>query len=174
MAASRRTRNCSCLSSIAAPDTKPGGGGRSDQYALRLAFADWFASLTRPVSCQERLSRNHSAVPCTPHRRPQRMIAASPHTDHISDRTVDYSTFCVNGPTSLTIDQMPPHTHDNNALGNDDGDNAAPPARSNGVPQGQVFHTTSAGGGQSHTHTLSINNAEFGVAYINQIICQKN
>lgn len=78
------------------------------------------------------------------------------------------------GPTSLTIAQIPPHTHDGNPLGNNDGDAGGPPARSNQIPQGQTYNTTSAGGGQSHDHTLSINNAEFGVAFINQIICQKN
>lgn len=78
------------------------------------------------------------------------------------------------GNTTLTLAQIPAHTHDANPLGNNNNDSAAPPSASTGGAVGASFSTTSAGGGQSHTHTLTMNAINLAVKYADAIIAQKD
>lgn len=78
------------------------------------------------------------------------------------------------GNTTLTISQIPAHTHDANPLGNNNNDGSAPPSASTGGAVGATFSTTSAGGGQSHTHTLTMNAINLAVKYADAIIAQKD
>lgn len=77
------------------------------------------------------------------------------------------------GGTAITIAQMPAHTHDTNPLGNNDNDNSAPPCASNSGVIGATFNTTSAGGGQAHDHSLTINNLNMNLQYLDVIEIQK-
>ena len=78
------------------------------------------------------------------------------------------------GNTTLTIDQIPAHTHNSNPLGNNNDDNSAPPAASTGGAVGATFNTTSAGGGQAHNHTFTGTALDMAVKYASCIIAQKD
>lgn len=95
--------------------------------------------------------------------------------------TVDFTTAFASqtpsgtvGNTTLTIDQIPAHTHDSNPLGNNNDDTSAPPAASTGGAVGATFNTTSAGGGQSHTHTFTGNAINLAVKYVDVIRATKS
>lgn len=77
------------------------------------------------------------------------------------------------GNTTLTLSQIPSHTHDSMALGNNNNDNVAIPAASSGSV-GLTFNTSAAGGGQAHNHSLTINNLDMAVKYASCIIAQKD
>lgn len=80
------------------------------------------------------------------------------------------------GGTALTVEQMPSHTHEATyVLGDNNNDYGAPPAASSGGSHGT--HTIvmgAVGGGQAHTHSLSLSDMDFAVQYVDVIICTKD
>lgn len=78
------------------------------------------------------------------------------------------------GNTTLTLAQIPSHTHDGNPMGDNNADFTAPPSASNGALSGGSFNTTAAGGGGSHTHTFTGNAINLAVAYCDVIFAQKD
>lgn len=73
------------------------------------------------------------------------------------------------GNTTLTIDQIPPHTHTYTETRF--GGTISASGSTFGTFSGTA--TGSAGGGQAHNHSLSINNLDIAVKYVGCIIAQK-
>ena len=79
----------------------------------------------------------------------------------------------VNG-TAITVLQMPPHNHPGNPLGNNNNDNLGPPSASSGQGVGAFYDTTTVGGGQSHDHSVTLNNLNMSLAYLDVMEIQRN
>ena len=87
------------------------------------------------------------------------------------------------GDTTLTVDQIPSHTHGvlvgggNNAIlpsadGVQGGSGGSPTGYINSCTQGQIVQ--SIGGGQAHTHTFTGTAINLAVQYVDVIIAQKD
>lgn len=90
--------------------------------------------------------------------------------------TVDFSTAfaskAVNGTvgnTTLTIDQIPAHTH---TIGTSAAASTAPGG--NTVVAGSNYTTSSVGGGQAHTHSFTGTAIDLAVKYVDVIIATKD
>lgn len=129
----------------------------------RLAFQQ----TTPPVFWTKDVTHNNKAL---------RIVSGTAGTGGSVDFTTAFASQTPAGTvgnTTLTIDQIPAHTH-NLTYGDNNNDGVAPPfAGSNG----NVFGTASvqsAGGGASHTHTFTGNAINLAVSYVDFVIAQKD
>lgn len=76
------------------------------------------------------------------------------------------------GGTAISTAQMPFHAH-GLTLGDNNNDGIGIPAASAGA-NGVFGATAGEGGGQTHTHSLSINNMDFDLQYVTAIHCIKS
>jgi hypothetical protein len=126
-----------------------------------------FAQTSAPTGWTKSTTHNNKAL---------RVVSGSAGSGGAVDFTTAFASQSVSGTvggTSLTIAQMPAHTHTYDALATSSQHETG---TGNFEARGQVgtYNTSSVGSGQSHTHTFTGTAINLAVAYVDVIIASKN
>jgi len=145
------------------PGTGGGGGGSEFVGGTRLLFQQTAA----PTGWTKDTTYTQSAL---------RVTSGSVSSGGSVDFTTAFASITPSGTvgsTTLTLDQIPAHTHDISPQLYSAG-TGANPGFSYIFDTGPFGSAATAGGGNSHTHSLSMNAVNLAVKYVDAIIATKD